>query len=74
MTDEQLSKAIEIVKRNLEAEDDWVVLKNSMDTLGKWVMKDDQLKAWLLPHLDRLSQNPRKVVARTAEKVRAKLQ
>jgi UDP-N-acetylmuramoylalanine-D-glutamate ligase len=73
MTPAQLKKAKEIVKHNLATENDWIVLKNSMDTLGKWAKEDEELKQWLKPHLKRLQKYSKKVVPNTAKKWEAEL-
>ncbi len=64
----QLEQAKEIMKRNLAHHDDWIVLNNSIETLGKWAKKEEALKEWMLPHLARLSGDGRDSVARRAEK------
>ncbi|MEM7511171.1 MAG: hypothetical protein AAF388_09585 [Bacteroidota bacterium] len=73
MSEAQLARAKEILKRNLANHTDWIVLAQTMDTLGKWSKKDPSLKEWLYPHLDRLSQDARKSVANKAQKVSASL-
>lgn len=64
----QLSKAKSIVKHNLETEPDWICLNNSMQTLTKWSRSDENLKTWLIPYLEKLSSDPRKSVAKRANK------
>lgn len=68
MTPEQKRKATEILKNNLLTETDWIVRKNTMDTLGKWAKKDNSLKIWLLPELTKLKTEAKKVVPATAQK------
>ena len=68
MTPEQKAGAKEVMKVNLEVYDDWIVLKNTAQILGKWAREDAELKAWLKPHLKRLSGDSRKSVARAAQK------
>ena len=68
MNDVQIASAKEIMKNNLANHQDWIVLNNSMETLGQWSKKDGALKAWMLPHLQRLSQDDRKTVAKRASK------
>ena len=68
MSPDQKTSAKEIMKRNLINHDDWIVLNNSMETLGQWSKKDNSLKEWMLPQLKRLSQDPRKTVAKRATK------
>jgi hypothetical protein len=69
MSAEHKSEATEILKRNLQTHRDWIVLNNSMQTLGEWAEEDDELKAWLLPHLERLQSDQRKSVAGRARKL-----
>ena len=66
---EQLSQAKAIIKKNLEEEDDWIVLNYSMETLFNWSKSDEKLKTWLLPHLNLLKADSRKSVAKRAEKL-----
>jgi len=71
MTEEQREKALEIMKNNLSYHDDWIVLCQTMETLGRRAQKDNALKNWLLPHLIRLRQDNRKPVSKKASKVLA---
>ncbi len=67
----QRTKAIKIMQHNLEHHTDWIVLNNTMDTLGKWAQKESNgqdLKKWLTPHLKRLQNDSRKSVAKRASK------
>ena len=73
MTPEQKHRAKEVLKGNLEVYEDWIVLKNTAQTLGAWAKEDEALKAWLKPHLERLSQDNRKAVAKAAQKQLAAL-
>jgi len=65
---QQKEKALNIMKNNLVHHQDWIVLNQTMNTLAKWAKKDEELKAWLKPHLERLSNDSRKSVAKTANK------
>ena len=69
MTADQKSRALSIMKRNLAKHEDWIVLNQTMETLGKWSKKDATLKNWLRPHLERLSKDERKSVAKKAMKL-----
>jgi hypothetical protein len=60
--------ALRIVKRNLAEHDDWIVLNNSIEYLSRLANSDKSLKGWLVPHLQRLSADPRKSVASRARK------
>ena len=73
MDEQQRDAAKAIVKRNLATHDDWIVLNASMDALREWSADDTDLRSWLLPHLDRLANDPRKSVASRARKARAQL-
>lgn len=69
MNEEQREKALEIMKNNLSYHDDWIVLCQTMETLGKWAKKDEDLRLWLGPHLSRLSQDHRNSVSKKATKM-----
>lgn len=68
MSKEQLKVAKKVLKNNLETEKDWIVRKNTMDTLGDWAKEDQVLKDWLIPILKKFKKDPKKVVPKTAEK------
>ena len=68
MTPAQRQQAEAVLKRNLAHHHDWIVLNQTMKTLGGWAKADDELRAWLIPHLERLQQDGRKSVAKTATK------
>ena len=68
MTPSQKEQALHIMKENLSHHDDWIVLCQTMETLGSWAKKEDKLRAWLEPHLKRLAQDPRKAVFKKAGK------
>ena len=70
----QLAKAKTLLQNNLAKHQDWIVLNTTMDTLAKWAKKDEILKTWLVPHLERLQQDSRKSVANKAKKLYEKLQ
>ena len=73
MDERQREAAKELVKRNLDGHDDWIVLNASIDALRDWAHEDDALRSWLLPRLGRLSGDPRKSVAGRAQKARTAL-
>ena len=68
MTLGQKGNAKEVLKGNLEVYTDWIVLKNTVQTLGRWAEEDKVLREWLKPHLERLSGDSRKAVAKAAQK------
>ncbi|MCH2080832.1 MAG: hypothetical protein MK226_00510 [Saprospiraceae bacterium] len=69
MTTEHLAKAKTIMKDNLAHHNDWIVLNNTMETLGTWAKKDEELKKWIIPHLERLEKDERKSVRKRAKKI-----
>ncbi|RKN78493.1 hypothetical protein [Ulvibacterium marinum] len=73
MTEKQIEQAKKIMKNNLACHNDWIVLNQTMDTLANWSTKDLDLKAWILPHLERLSSDERKSVSGRAKKMINKL-
>lgn len=64
----QRADALRIVKRNLAEHKDWIVLNNSIEYLARLSVSDATLKEWLLPHLERLSADTRKSVAKRAKR------
>lgn len=73
MAESQIEQAKKIMKNNLAHHNDWIVLNQTMDTLTNWSKKDLDLKAWILPHLERLSSDERKSVSGRAKKMIDKL-
>lgn len=69
MTSQQRQEAMDIMKNNLAHHQDWIVLNQTMNTLGKWSKKDRELKLWLKPHLERISKDERKSVSQKAIKL-----
>ena len=64
----QKEQATKIMKSPLKSQEDWIVLNQTMNTMGKWAKKDEDLKKWLLPVLKQRSGDNRKSVANTATK------
>ncbi|UOY07264.1 hypothetical protein L0P88_01625 [Muricauda sp. SCSIO 64092] len=60
--------ALRIMQHNLTDSYDWIVLNQTMETLGKWAKKDTDLKGWIIPYLERLKTDARKSVAEKANK------
>lgn len=73
LSEQQKAAAREIMKHNLANHRDWIVLTQSMDTLTKWALNEVKLRAWMMPHLERLSSDKRKSVAGKAKKMLDKL-
>lgn len=70
---EQARRAEALLRRNLTRSTDWIVLNVTMDVLAEWAVHDPALARWLHPELERLCDDPRKSVARRAEKRLAEL-
>jgi hypothetical protein len=74
LSPEQKKKAQSIMQKNLAEHHDWIVLNMNLETLARWAKKDENLKDWLMPHLNRLSNEPRKSIANKASKWLGKLE
>lgn len=73
MTPEQRTAAQPVLKQFLLDSTDWIVLTNSMQALSIWAQDDADLKTWLLPHLERFTEAPRKSISKKAKKLLATL-
>ena len=73
MSEEQLQQAKQHLKKNLASHTDWIVLNTTMETLSNWAKTDEELRVWLLPHLERHAMDTRKSVAKRAQKFGDKL-
>jgi HEAT repeat protein len=68
LTDTQRAKAIEILKYNLETENDWIVQNFTMEALTKWAHNDSELREWLVPVLQNRTSDHRTSVKKRAFK------
>lgn len=75
LSPKQRKIATDLLRRPLDREpmpaawhDDWIVINMTLKTLQAWARDDDELREWLLPHLERLSTDRRKSVAGRAGK------
>lgn len=66
---EQRNKATKLLQHNLATHTDWIVLNTTMETLARWAKDQESLRAWLMPHLQRLASDSRKSVASKARKM-----
>ena len=73
LTEEQKIRALEIMKANLEQCDDWIVQNMTMETIGKWALRDAALAHWLIPRLKKNRGDHRKSVASKASRILTKL-
>ncbi len=69
MSAEQIASAVRVMQRNLDHDNDWIVLNHTMQTLFDWSADDASLEKWLLPRLERLTGEGRKSVAARARKL-----
>ena len=69
MDDEQMAQARAHLKKNLVAHNDWIVLNQTMATLGEWAKTDEPLREWLYPELLRLEKEPRNSIAKRAHRL-----
>jgi len=66
---DQRQRAVEILKRNLERSEDWIVLSLTMDSLTHFALEDSDLRLWLIPELRRHLDDRRKSVSKRALKL-----
>lgn len=71
---EQRRRATQVMQRNLKQSTDWIVLAQTANTLARWAKTDEDLKRWLIPHLQELESDPRRAVAGKATKMLALLE
>jgi len=69
LTAKHKANAVALLQEMLETCDDWIVLNNTLETLGHWAQQDAQLKRWLEPRLRRYSGDRRKSVAKKAQRI-----
>lgn len=68
MTDSQILLATQIMQNNLLNSTDWIVLNQTMQTLGNWALNNLDLKQWMFPVLENIAEDPRKSVSTKAKK------
>lgn len=68
LTDKQKKQAVDILKRNLDNNDDWIVQNTTIETLTQWAHSDESLAGWLKPRLKKFTASERKSVANRAQK------
>jgi hypothetical protein len=65
----QKQKAVEVMKKNFAESNDWIVINNTLEALGKWSEDDPELKNWLQPYVVKYAADSRKSVAGKASKL-----
>jgi hypothetical protein len=73
LSETNLKKVKDILKYNLETENDWIVINFTLEALTDFARTDENLKNWLRPHLIKFQTDKRKSVATRAKKFYAKL-
>jgi hypothetical protein len=68
LTAEQRTQAIALLQDNLSQTNDWIVISQTVQTLGRWAKKDAALRDWLHPVLLRLAGDARRSVSGIAQK------
>ena len=65
LASKQRLKVVDLLKHNLETEDDWIVTNVTAEALTSIVIEHDNvdLRKWLLPRLKKMTQDERKSVA-----------
>jgi hypothetical protein len=69
MSDIQRLRAVEIMKHNLETDDDWIVQSTTAESLAHFAQTDTHLKKWLIPQLEKMKGSRHNSVARKAQKL-----
>jgi hypothetical protein len=68
------ARAIAILRRNLKADTDWIVLNTSLEALAEFAIHDMRLRRDLLPLLRSQTASNRKSVAKRARKLLTRLE
>jgi hypothetical protein len=66
LSEDQVRRATELLRRNLSRSTDWIVLNVTMDVLAGWAEHDPALAEWLAGELERLRGDARRSVAMRA--------
>lgn len=64
----QRRAAIERMKGFLRSSNDWIVINQTLETLGQWAREDPELRDWLLPKLHAYAHETRKSIAGKARR------
>lgn len=62
------TEVIKLMKRNLNDFDDWIVINQTLETLGQWARNDPELRDWLVPRLHDYVHETRKSIAGKARR------
>jgi hypothetical protein len=70
---ENRANAVALLREVLDTCDDWIVVSNTLETLGHWAERDAQLRSWLEPRLLRYLGDRRQSVAKRAARIATRL-
>lgn len=65
--------AVELMKSVLTSHDDWIVINQTMGTLGEWARTDEALRQWLFPVLEGFTHEARVSISKRAQRYLAQL-
>jgi len=60
--------ALELMKSVLTTHDDWIVINQTLGTLGEWARTDESLRHWLLPVLEGFTHEARVSISKRAQR------
>lgn len=64
----QRQRSIAIMQSHLDNTSDWIVINQTIETLGQWAIDDPTLADWLVPRLIIWTSEPRKSIAGKARR------
>lgn len=73
LENDQYSRAVNILKHNLEHATDWIVLNYSLEVFSQFATKDESLKRYFIDQLHKHQQSQHKSVAKRAAKLLASI-
>ena len=68
LSEGERAEALELMKAVLTSHDDWIVINQTMGTLGEWARSDDELRRWLLPVLEHFTHESRISISKRARR------
>ena len=64
----EYTDALELMKSVLTTHDDWIVINQTLGTLGEWARTDESLRHWLLPVLEEFTHEARVSISKRAQR------
>ena len=68
LSDGERSDALQLMKSVLTSHEDWIVINQTMGTLGEWARSDDDLRQWLIPVLEGFTRESRISISKRARR------